>query len=299
MASLVSIIIPLYNGEMFIAETLQSALNQTYPWIEVIVIDDGSRDKGPDIVEKFPVQMIRQKNRGISAARNVGIKKAKGDFIALLDQDDLFKSHKIESQVAFLNNHPEYSLVFTPEERFGSDEPARRISSRHMKRKTKGDIFTDIYKSNYITPDSALVRRSVFDTTGLFDESLPICEDHDFFIRVSYHGLVGFIEEPLTEYRWHDKNTSKLWASKMPFVELELYNRYLLWLKERTPFWWWIYNTQSAKALRDMGIISLENKNQRDAVRYLQASWIRLPWRYKTIKYLIRALAYRMDVRKD
>lgn len=287
---LVSIIIPLYNGEKYIAETIESAISQSYAPIEVIVVDDGSRDNGPLIARRYPVQLISQENRGISGARNTGIRALRGEFIALLDQDDLFKPHKIEKQVRFFQENPETILVYTPEERFGSHEEGCRISVRHKSRKISGDIFTDIYKSNYITPGSTLIRRAAFDVAGLFDESLSICEDHDLFIRMAYHGCIGFMEEPLLRYRWHGENTSTVWSSRLPFIELTLYKKYLPCLKEKTTLWWWVYNKQCGKALRDMGINTLQAQDPVEARKYLLFSFFRMPWRFKTIKHLAVAL---------
>jgi len=290
MNPMVSIIIPLYNGEQYIAQTIESALSQTYSNIEIIVVNDGSEDRGPDIVRDYPVTVLHKENGGISSARNVGIKAAKAEFIALLDQDDLFMPHKIERQVNYLIEHPEYSLVFTPVIGFDLNRGIRKMFAGHVGRRVDGDIFTDVYKSNYITPCSTLIRRKVLEKVGFFDESLSICEDHDLFIRIAYYEKVGFIDEALSEYRWHEKNTSRTWSTRLPFIEYEMYRKYLPWLKERTLWWWWIYNEQRSKALRNMGVVALGEHNIHDARRFLLASLCRVPWRYKTIRNLIKTL---------
>jgi len=290
MKPLVSVIIPLFNGERYIAQTIESALSQTYPNIEIIVVDDGSTDSGPDIVQDYPVTLVHKENGGISSARNIGIKTAKAEFIALLDQDDLFMPRKIERQVKYLTEHPECSLVFTPVIGFDLERGIRKVFAGHVGRRVEGDIFTDIYKSNYITPCSTLIRQEILAKTGLFDEALSICEDHDLFIRIAFHGLVGFIDEPLSEYRWHEQNTSRIWSTRLPFIEYELYRTYLPWLKEKTRWWWWIYNGQRAKALRNMGIVALGENNIHDARRWLLASLCRVPWRYKTLRNMMKTL---------
>jgi glycosyltransferase involved in cell wall biosynthesis len=292
MKPLVSIVIPLFNGEKYIEETLKSVLNQTYPEIEIIVVNDGSTDRGADIVKQYPVILIEQKNKGISGARNSGINAAKGDFIALLDQDDLFKPDKIELEVEFLNAHPEYCMVYTPEERFGSSEPVNRVSKHHIGRTVEGNLFIDLYRRNYITPSSTLIRRSILDITGLFDESLAVCEEHDLFIRIAYNGMIGFISQPLVEYRWHGENTSSRLSQLMPFNEFRVYRKYLSMLEKRTRLWMFIYIYQSAKAQRDMGIICMGDKKYIMAIRYLLVSFIKSPWRVKTIRNLVKALVY-------
>jgi glycosyltransferase involved in cell wall biosynthesis len=292
MKPLVSIIIPLFNGEKYIEETLKSALNQTYSEIEIIVVNDGSTDRGAEIVKRYPVTFIQQKNKGISGARNLGINAAKGDFIALLDQDDLFKPDKIELEVKFLNDHPEYCMVYTPEERFGSGELVNRISKHHVGRTVEGNLFIDLYRRNYITPSSTLIRRSILDITGFFDESLAVCEEHDLFIRIAYNGMIGFIGQPLVEYRWHGENTSSRLSRLMPFNEFKIYRKYLFMLKKRTRLWMFIYIYQSAKSQRDMGIICIDEKKYVTAIRYLSVSFLKSPWRIKNIQNLIKAILH-------
>ncbi|MBN1474652.1 MAG: glycosyltransferase [Syntrophaceae bacterium] len=289
MKPLVSIIIPVYNGEKYIEEAIKSALNQTYSSIEIIVVDDGSTDKGAELVKKYPVILIQQKNRGISGARNTGINSSRGDFIALLDQDDLFKPHKIETEVEFLKNHSEYCMVYTPEERFGPGEPVRRISKHHIGRRSEGDLFVDLYKRNYITPSSTLIRRNILDVTGLFDESFVVCEEHDLFVRIAYNGMIGFIDQPLIEYRWHGENTSSKLSRLMSFNELRIYKKYLFLLRKRTILWPVIYISQSAKAQMNMGVTSINEKKYVEGIKYLVFSFLKRPWRIKTFRNLIKA----------
>ena len=289
---LVSIIIPLFNGEKYIVETLKSALTQTYSDIEIIVVDDGSTDNGAEIVARYPVTLIKQDNKGISGARNTGIRASKGEFIALLDQDDMFKPLKTELEVGFLIDHTEYCMVYTPEERFGSGEPVRRISAHHLGHALEGNLFIDLYKRNYITPSSTLIRLNIFESTGLFDETMAVCEEHDLFVRIAYYGIIGFINKPLVEYRWHSDNTSSRLSQLMPFNEFRIYNKYLNMLQKRTRLWFLIYIYQSAKAQRDMGIISMKDKKYRMAIKYLLVSFLKAPWRIKTVRNLLKAILF-------
>ena len=290
MKALVSVIIPLYNGEKYIEETIKSVLSQTYAPVEIIVVDDGSTDKGADIARQYPVILIQQKNKGISGARNTGINASKGEFIALLDQDDLFKPNKIELQVNFLNKHPEYDMVYTPEERFGQGEPIRRISSHHVGKTISGNLFTDLYKQNYITPSSTLIRRSVLEITGFFDENFAVCEEHELFIRIACHGSIGFINEPLVEYRWHGGNTSSKLSQLYPFNEFKILKRYLFMLKKKTMLWPFIYLYHSARVQMNMGIVCINEKKYVEAASHLLSSFLKRPFRVKTIRNLIKAI---------
>ncbi|HPP08870.1 MAG TPA: glycosyltransferase family A protein, partial [bacterium] len=112
----VSVIVPVYNAERFIGETLRSVLCQTYKDIEVIVVDDGSTDHSVEVIKKYNdprIMLIRQQNRGVSAARNTGIKSSNGKFIALLDHDDLWLAEKIEKQMILFEKNPDVALVYS------------------------------------------------------------------------------------------------------------------------------------------------------------------------------------------
>ncbi|MBN1684725.1 MAG: glycosyltransferase [Gammaproteobacteria bacterium] len=292
MNPLVSIIIPVYNGEEYIEEALKSVLNQTYSPIEIIVVDDGSTDGTAEIVKQYSVILIQQKNKGISGARNSGINAAKGEFIALLDHDDLFTPYKIELQVRFMNDHPKYCMVYSIEEKFSSEGTVRKKLKHRRKKMPENDILTAIYRKNFIYPSSVLIRRSILERTGLFDETFTVCEDHDFFTRVAYHGMVGFINQPLIKYRCHNANISSRLSFLTPSNKFIIFKRYLFMLKEKTLLWPFIYIYQTAKTQRDMGIICIDHKQYVAAKKYLLLSFLKCPWRIKTIRNLFKTFFF-------
>jgi len=209
--SKVSVIIPAYNVEKSISEAMDSVLNQTYEDLEVIVVDDGSTDGTKDMLKKYigsprhqvtkspvDVRYFYQQNKGPAAARNRGIKEAKGDYIAFLDSDDIWLPEKIEKQMQKIKEEPQYYLVHTARLRM---EPDGSIKS--SKRKVhEGSVLDELLKENFICCSSVLARRLCFDTVGLFDESRSNkSEDYDMWLRIAQGHKIGFVNEELVKYR--------------------------------------------------------------------------------------------------
>lgn len=201
----VSVIIPTYNRADFISECVQSVLAQTLPAREVIIVDDGSTDATYNILNdlgfnsistsKTVLRYIFQKNQGVSSARNLGIKEAKSEYIALLDSDDLWLKGKLDRQlIAFRNDIKNRRLCHTDEiwVRNGI-----RVNQHKKHKKSGGNVFQSCLKLCCISPSSTMLHRSVFEDYGFFDEDLPACEDYDFWLRYSSKEEVIFINEPL------------------------------------------------------------------------------------------------------
>src|SRR3990172_7360951 len=179
----VSVIIPTYNREKYIVETLQSVFEQTFTDYEVIVIDDGSTDNTSVVLKPYldRIVYIRKPNGGQGSARNVGIKKAKGEYIAFLDSDDLWLPEKLEIQVRYLDGHPEAGLVFTDMVIFCQDESGMHQELKEIHYRG-GDIsFRTLLKWNFVPNLTVMARQSCINTAGLFDESRDLIgiEDYD------------------------------------------------------------------------------------------------------------------------
>jgi len=199
---LVSIIIPVYNGEKFIIETLDSVFAQTYRPIEAIVIDDGSIDKTAEIVKSYQrlnyqtgtqgsLIYIHQKNSGPSKARNTGIKAAKGDYIAFLDADDLWTPMKLERQMEYITSNNKISLVFGDMKVF-NDKGISADSSFKKKGYPPCDergrvlnAFERLVEKNYIPSGTVLLKKKCFENAGYFDESISHGEDYDLWLRIA------------------------------------------------------------------------------------------------------------------
>ena len=216
--STVSVVIPTFNREGFIEQCVVSALQQSKKPDEVIVVDDGSSDKTWDVLrtlgfsdskeERNSLRYIFQRNKGVSAARNRGIKAAKFKYIAFLDSDDLWLEKKLEKQISSLESQSiRYRLSHTNEIWVRNGV---RVNAHLKHEKNGGDIFIQCLKLCCISPSSSLVHRSVFDDFGFFDENLPACEDYDFWLRFCAFEDVHFVNEHLLiKNGGHDQQLSK------------------------------------------------------------------------------------------
>jgi glycosyltransferase involved in cell wall biosynthesis len=201
----VSVIIPTYNREKFISECVQSVLAQTLPAREIIIVDDGSTDATYNILrdlgfnslstKKTVLRYFFQQNRGVSSARNLGIKEARSEYIALLDSDDLWLKSKLDRQVSAFQNDTQSSRLCHTDEIWIRN--GVRVNQHKKHKKHGGNVFQSCLKLCCISPSSAMMHRSVFEDFGVFDEDLPACEDYDFWLRYSAKEDVSFIDEPL------------------------------------------------------------------------------------------------------
>ena len=203
--SLVSLIIPAYNAGRYLNETISSVLAQTYHAIEVIIIDDGSTDDTATVLAQYKnkprVRVIRQENKGVAAARNTALRVAKGEFIALLDADDIFLPNKIERQVAYLKSHPACDVCYCNILHFYDGEPEKTFQLQ-QNYYSGVEVLPHLVRSFFINPLSVVMRRSAVDRIGFFDERYRGPEDFDFFLRLAYAGA-GFdhLPEVLAKYR--------------------------------------------------------------------------------------------------
>ena len=201
----VSVIIPTHNREKFISECVQSVLAQTLPAREIIIVDDGSTDATYNILrdlgfnslstKKTVLRYFFQQNRGVSSARNLGIKEARSEYIALLDSDDLWLKSKLDRQVSAFQNDTQRSRLCHTDEIWIRN--GVRVNQHKKHKKHGGNVFQSCLKLCCISPSSAMMHRSVFEDFGFFDEDLPACEDYDFWLRYSTKEDVNFIDEPL------------------------------------------------------------------------------------------------------
>lgn len=191
---LVSIIIPTYNRAWALKAAIDSVLAQDYPAIELIVIDDGSTDGTADLLKQYKgrLTVISQANGGVSAARNAGIRKCRGEFVALLDSDDEWRPGKISCQVAFFQAHPDAMICQTEEIWIRN---GRRVNPKVKHKKPSGMIFGPSLHLCLVSPSAVMMRKSLFDTKGFFDESFTVCEDYDLWLRVSADIPIYLIDE--------------------------------------------------------------------------------------------------------
>ncbi len=192
----VSIIVPTYNRGWIIKEAIESILAQDFDDYELIVIDDGSSDDTPDQLRTYGdrIRFFQQVNRGVSSARNAGIREARGELIALLDSDDTWLPEKLEAQVAFFNAFPEARICQTEEIWMRNGV---RVNPGRRHRKESGMIFERSLALCLVSPSAVMMRKSLLDEVGLFDEDLPACEDYDLWLRIAWKYPIHLIDQPL------------------------------------------------------------------------------------------------------
>ena len=192
----ISVVIPSYNRKEFLKRSINSVNNQTIKPFEIIVVDDGSFDGTEAMIKRNYdfIKFIKQKNKGVSAARNFGIKVSSGEWICFLDSDDEWKNDKLEKQIIAAKSNPDYKF-------FHSDEiwvkNGKRINQKKKHKKYGGDIFDKCLDMCRISPSSVLIDKTIFDDVGIFNENLVICEDYELWLRICNKYSVFFINEPL------------------------------------------------------------------------------------------------------
>jgi glycosyltransferase involved in cell wall biosynthesis len=186
---------------MLVLEAIASVrMQRDCPALEIIVVDDGSTDRTDAAVAELAdsVRYVRQEQRGVSAARNHGAALARGEWLAFLDSDDLWKPRKLAAQLAFHAAHPELSVSQTDEIWF---RHGRRVNPRGYHAKPSGDIFLPSLQRCLVSPSAVMMRRETFVRLGGFDEGLEVCEDYDLWLRVASRMHVGLLREPLVVKR--------------------------------------------------------------------------------------------------
>lgn len=204
----VSVIIPSHNRAHLLPRCLDSVIAQDYPPLEIIVVDDGSTDSTRSMLPgSYPdIRLITQENKGVSAARNAGIRAAKGDWLAFLDSDDTWFPGKLGRQARAIETAPGNNIVHTDEIWIRN---GIRVNPRRKHKKYGGSIFRYCLPLCVISPSSVMIHRRVFDRVGLFDETLPVCEDYDLWLRICARMPVSFVREPLiTKYGGHTDQLS-------------------------------------------------------------------------------------------
>lgn len=234
----VSVIIPTYQRANLVPLAIKSVLAQTYQDYEIIVVNDGSTDNTKEVLAKFVPQIIaiHQENRGLSAARNTGIKASQGKYIAFLDDDDRWLPEKLAKQIPILETKPKVGLVFS--DTFAVDNQDKVLGkSSESNPQPKVKVSWTLFEQNFIPVVTVVLRRACLDEVGLFDESLTACEDYDLWLRIIEKWSVYYLDEALTYYRQGEgsmqRNEERMWLNWLRVKEKALTRNQIL---QRLPY---------------------------------------------------------------
>jgi glycosyltransferase involved in cell wall biosynthesis len=215
---LVSVVIPAYNAAPFMRECLDSVFSQAGAFeLDVIVVDDGSRDATVDICRGYALRCLEQPNSGPAAARNRALRHARGELVAFLDADDLWPPGKLARQLQFLGEHPDIGLVVGDCRQFDEKGPYAQTFYEGSGRNDDywehpvyiRRAYAKLIDANYVTTGSVVMRRACFEEAGPFDEELRLVEDLEFWLRVALVTSFGHVPEVCLLRRRHEENTSR------------------------------------------------------------------------------------------
>lgn len=231
----VSVIIPTYNSAAMVQEAIGSVLAQTYADLEVVVMDDGSTDDTESVVRRFGdrVRYFKQENQGVSAARNAGINKSLGDYVAFLDSDDLWLPEKLSAQIPLLEADPTLGLVYCD---WSVVSREALLQSSYLKDlpAASGYVFDELIQSGFILTSGVVLRRGCLDDVGAFDKSLAIAQDYDLWLRISYRWKIQLVNRCLfTKRSLKGSLSSNL--KKTALERIALYQKTLKELQDMSP----------------------------------------------------------------
>lgn len=235
---LVSVMICAYNGEKYISQTIDSVLSQTYKNIEIVIVDDGSQDSTLKIVREYQLRdkrivLYTQNHEGFAAARNKAFKEAKGEWIAIIDHDDLCYPSRIEKQLLLTKLYPDADFIFSNTDYI--DENNNVIDSQFAHIKLNGQYLAKgkaakmlLRKGGFIDSESVFVRKNIIETCGLMNTKYLYASDYDFFIRAGFNTNFCFTHEKLSAWRIHSNQATKKNNAKLNYEITNLLKSYLL-----------------------------------------------------------------------
>jgi len=274
----ISVVIPTYNSASSLREAIESVLRQTYADFEIVVIDDGSTDDTGCVVRSFGDRVCywRQDNRGVSAARNHGIKKSRGQYVAFLDSDDLWLPGKLAEQIPLLDRDPEIGLVYS-DWTVVSEQIVLEPSYLSKLPAASGHVFDELVQSGFILTSGTVVRRRCLEDVGDFDETLSIAQDYDLWLRICYRWKIALVNKPLVIKRSWDgslsSNSLKTAAERIALFEKTLKN-----FPDMSPSRRRLVRRQLAINYWDVGYDRFDRMLLKEARKYLVSS-LAYDWR--------------------
>lgn len=226
MIPLVSVVIPVYNNELYLAKTIISVLKQSYDNTQILLINDGSTDNSKEIclsyLEDKRVMYFEHENKGSGYTRNVGISESKGAYIAFIDSDDVWHKDKLKKQMMLFQTDETIDIVYS---RIEIIDAYDKLVSDYNIRLHSGNVLDHLYIDNFICTSSVVLKKNILEKTGMFDEQFRISQDYEFWLRVALTSTFAFVNECLVQYRVHDAQISKKVKNRMDALEI-IYNKF-------------------------------------------------------------------------
>ncbi len=297
----VSVVIPAYNAEYYIGDALTSIQQQTLHDVQVLVVDDGSTDGTLCEVERFAdsldLLILQQGNAGPAAARNAGIRKARGQHCAFLDADDVMLPERLEAQVRLLETQPDLGLVHTDLMTFDEQGIIHR-TRRAFSEPCGGMVVDRLLLDNFITTSTVMAPREKLLEAGLFGEARRVSEDFELWLNMAARWKVGFIDRPLVQYRHRPGSLSgnKLVTARSALEVIEAFWREHAEYRESHPE---IRRSSLAQHLAAAGSAALDQGERRTAFAYLLRSLWQVPWKLRSWKWLAKAIVPPISRRAD
>jgi glycosyltransferase involved in cell wall biosynthesis len=227
MTPRVSTIMATYNYGQYLAGSISSALAQSYADQEIVIVDDGSTDNTPQIVAQYAqeprIRYFRTEHVGQPAAKNFGIQQARGELLAFLDADDLWEPEKLALQVPLFDASPRVGVVYTRFEMIDAQGTLLKYDQPELYR---GDVLAQMFRQNFVGFSTCVVRRSVFEDVGRFDEQIPMAIDYELWLRVARHWQFDYVDKPLLRYRTGHANLSQRGEERLR-IALEIMDRFV------------------------------------------------------------------------
>jgi glycosyltransferase involved in cell wall biosynthesis len=289
--SRVSVVIPVYNGARYLTEALDSVFAQTYSDYEVICVDDGSTDESVNIIARYGarVTLIRQRNAGGCAARNEGVRRTAGGYLAFLDQDDRWYPDKLARQVAALEAHSEAVLALCNSDRMNMEGQVVQVGATVSERSgLRTEPLGRLIGEDQLLSSAILVRRDAFVRAGMFDEQLNGFEDFDLAARLRREGRFVFIEEPGMCYRINQGGQSQSGGLRI----IRSRERFLLKMQElyrNEPVKQDLIRQMLADCYSDWGWSEVRGGNRRAGREKLRQSLGQNPLKFRTYSRLLRS----------
>jgi glycosyltransferase involved in cell wall biosynthesis len=236
----VSVLVPCYNGAKTVREAIDSALTQTYPNVEIVVVNDGSKDDSLEVLRTYgdKIVLVDQANRGLSGARNTAIEHSSGDFLILLDSDDIFLPDTIEKRVRPMLENPKVALVAGYYREIDAEGNLSPRIPEVRKLDTTRPTYDQALKRNYGPPVGWCIRKQALYKAGVFDPMLPHCEDYDLCLRILTKWEMAYVPDVTAHYRQHPGGQSKRFLEYYKGVCQVLKKNSVTTHLSPTRYWW-------------------------------------------------------------